>query len=177
MKRLFDNRFLKNKWVVPASALILTLCIGSFALAGTGSHDRYSFIPPSSSSTSSTQAAVASSSTTSVPAAQLPLVEETTPTSALSTADLQLQQAKENAILDLIREKMGADDQVAFDQLRSIAAQQQQALSEAEANLQTTKAQITALIDKYLGVPNGSSLSFVGEDSNAIFRLNAMLQK
>ena len=135
--------------MVPASALILTLCIGSFALASTSSHDSYSFIPPASSSTTTiTQAAVtSSSSTTSLPTLQDPTVypptrpDLTTPVTSVTSADVQLQQAKENAILDLIREKMSADDKTIFDQLRAIAGQQQVALSLAQADLQATKDQ------------------------------------
>jgi hypothetical protein len=170
MKGFFGNRFFHNKWVVPVSALILTLSIGSFALASTGEHKTYSFIPPSATSTTSvTQAAATTSSTlTAFPALQLETVT-TAAAAPLTAAELELQQAKENAILDLIGEKMTADDKVTFDELRVVATQQQLALGQAQAALQATKAQMTALIDKYLGVPNGISLGLAsGTTSSTI---------
>ena len=167
-------------------AIVLTLCIGSFALASTGTGDNYSLTPATASSTTAltqaavTQAAVtSSSSTTSLPALQLPTVD-TAPAAAVaaaSAADLQLQQAKENAILDLIGEKMTADDKTTFDQLRAIAAQEQVAVSQAQAALQTTKAQITALIDKYLGVSNGISVDLVTGSDTSVARTNSIPEK
>jgi|WetSurMetagenome_2_1015567.scaffolds.fasta_scaffold450105_1 hypothetical protein len=161
MKGFFGRRFFQNKWVVPLSAMILTLCIGSFALASTAKHDSYSFIPPGSTSTTATTQATAAAPTTSTTVLPgLPLQTLATGTvTTLSAADLELQQAKENAILGLIREKMTADDQATFDQLRAVAADQQATLLKAQADLEGTKTQINALIDKYLGVANGLDLA------------------
>lgn len=192
MKRTKMKRFLQNKWMVPVSALVLTLCIGSFALASTNPADPYSFVPTSSSSTTAVTRAVApsSSSTTSLPNLQYQTVSTTptTPTAlaapaaspadaaaaAAAAAELQLQQAKENAILDLIGEKMSADDKTIFDQLRATATDQQLALSRAQADLQATKDQITALIDKYLGMSDGLNLGLAGPTTSSTARVNSI---
>jgi outer membrane protein TolC len=162
MKHGFGKQLLQNKWVVPLSAMVLTLAIGSFALAGTGADDRYSFDLGSTSTSEVGQVSTTSTSfstTTSLPSLDWPTVETTAADAATAAADAQLQQAKEKAILDLIRDEMTAEDKVVFDQLRTVAAQQQQALGKAQADLQATKAQIMVLVDKYLGVPNRAGLT------------------
>jgi hypothetical protein len=179
MKRSSIKRFFQNKWVVPLSAMVLTLCIGSFAIAGTGSHDHdYSFIPPSSSTTVSLVLAAPSSptSTTLLTPSLAALVASPAATAQMTAEQLALEQAKENAILDLIREKMSPDDQAVFDQLRSVAAQQQQTLSQAQAALQSTKVEITALIDKYLGMGNDVSLALAAGSATTV-RINSIPEK
>jgi hypothetical protein len=162
MKRVFDKRMLQNKWVVPLSAMILTLCVGSFALASTAAHEsRYSFIPPADASTTSLTQPESTTTSTSLPTLPMQTAETANQAAPMTADELAIQQAKENAILDLIREKMTAEDQATFDQLRAVAAEQQAALSKAQSDLQATKAGISALIDKYLGVPNGVSVDLV----------------
>ena len=161
MKRISAKRLLNNNWVVPASVLILTLCIGSFALASTGSprDNRYSFLPTTSTSptTATTRAPAATTSSTTSPFLGYQTVATASPTDALTESQIALEQAKENAILDLIGEKMTPEDKVVFAQLRAIAGEQLLAVTRAQADLQATKAQISALIDKYLGMPDGLS--------------------
>jgi hypothetical protein len=173
MKRISGKRLLNNNWVVPASVLILTLCIGSFALAATGSSssDPYLFLPPTmtsatSATTATTQVRPAPTSSTASPFLGYQTVATTAPADAIAAAELALEQAKENAILDLIGEKMTPEDKVVFAQLRGIAAEQLLAVTRAQAELQATKAQITALIDKYLGMPDGLSAYTGGTTSS-----------
>lgn len=167
MKLSSIKRFLQNKWMVPISALILSLCIGSLAVAATSpqSGSGYSFPPYTSSSATTTTQQAASVSSTTLPGIGYQTTPITVYGAALSEAELAVEQAKENAILDLIREKMTAEDKVVFDQLRVIASQQQMAVSKAQTDLQSTKAQITALIDKYLGVLNGANVNLVNATS------------
>lgn len=176
MKRISAKRLLNNNWVVPASVLILTLCIGSFALAATGSSssDPYLFLPPTmtsatSATTATTQVRPAPTSSTASPFLGYQTVATTAPADAIAAAELALEQAKENAILDLIGEKMTPEDKVVFAQLRGIAAEQLLAVTRAQAELQATKAQITALIDKYLGMPDGVS-AFAGATTSSTTR-------
>lgn len=176
MKRISAKRLLNNNWVVPASVLILTLCIGSFALAATGSSssDPYLFLPPTmtsatSATTATTQVRPAPTSSTASPFLGYQTVATTAPADAIAAAELALEQAKENAILDLIGEKMTPEDKVVFAQLRGIAAEQLLAVTRAQAELQATKAQITALIDKYLGMPDGVS-AFAGATTSLTTR-------
>ncbi len=176
MKRISAKRLLNNNWVVPASVLILTLCIGSFALAATGSSssDPYLFLPPTmtsatSATTATTQVRPAPTSSTASPFLGYQTVATAAPADAIAAAELALEQAKENAILDLIGEKMTPEDKVVFAQLRGIAAEQLLAVTRAQAELQATKAQITALIDKYLGMPDGVS-AFAGATTSSTTR-------
>ena len=140
MKRISGKRLLNNNWVVPASVLILTLCIGSFALAATGSSssDPYSFLPPTMTSatlatTATTQVRPAPTSSTASPFLGYQTVATTAPADAIAAAELALEQAKENAILDLIGEKMTPEDKVVFVQLRAVAAEQRLAVTRAQA--------------------------------------------
>jgi hypothetical protein len=73
-------------------------------------------------------------------------------TDGLYPEDLAIQKAKEDAILNLLRERMTEADRVTFDYLRTLADQQQQALAQAEAELSDTTAKIRALVFKYLGI-------------------------
>jgi hypothetical protein len=157
-QRPTGKQLLQNKWVVPLCAVILTMAIGSFALAGVNGTDGYPMM-----STSTTLTAPAAYTATTVPALPFQVTDNgaagaTTPTT-LDAAALAAEQAKENAILDLIGEKMSPEDKSVFEQLRTIAASQHQALTQAQADLQATKAQLTALIDKYLGVSSAAGLN------------------
>ena len=163
MKRDFWRRTITARWTVPVAALLLTLCIGSVAFAMNDT---------SSSQTASTAAAVksaaatvasSSTSTTSGSTSAVVLAVRADASSATSTTvattattaedSLVLDQAKENAILDLIRQKMSASDQATLDKLRAAAAGEQTQVQQAQASLSVTTAQITALVDKYLGIP------------------------
>jgi len=164
MKRVFWRDFMKNKWVVPLAAITLTLAIGSISFAATGNGagelpvvttvtttTAGTPVTPSSTTTSTTAPTV-----TTLPAPillSLSLADTNTDAvEAQSPEDLAIQQAKENAILDLIREKMTEADRVAFDGLRSLAAQQQLIAAQAEAELSETTAKIRELVFKYLGI-------------------------
>ena len=77
----------------------------------------------------------------------------------------QNRQAKRDAELKLIRDKMSAADQATFDQLQATATQQRTALQQAEQNLKTTTDQLRSLIDKYMGTDSsgtGSSTTTPG---------------
>ena len=160
MKRLFQRRFFNRKWVVPVAALVLSLSVGSIAFATTGSGSSGSATAATVSSASvadpttttlpatPTTAAAPATSGTSVPGA----TTEISGGGALSSDQLAAEQAKENAILDLIREKMTSADQATFDQLRATATEDQTVLQQAQADLNDTTTKINALVDKYLGV-------------------------
>lgn len=171
MNRPSGRKILASKWVVPLSAMVLTLAIVSFALAGTAvdgggaTSSASSWSPaattPAPTTTSTMPAGLSfllngSSAATAYTAAGATGAAgaangAATADAAAASAALQLELAKENAILDLIREKMTVDDQLVFDRLRAVASQQQVALNQTQADLEATKAQISALIDKYLG--------------------------
>lgn len=167
MKRVFWQDLMKNKWVVPLAAITLTLAIGSISFAATGNSAgelpvvttvkiAAASVTPSSTTTSTTAATV-----TTLPAPILisPSLTNTSidTVDTQSPEDLALQQAKENAILDLLRERMTEADRVTFDQLRSLATEQQLAVAEAEAELSDTTAKIRALVFKYLGIATTTS--------------------
>jgi hypothetical protein len=122
-----------------------------------------------SATTATTQVRPAPTSSTASPFLGYQTVATASPTDAIAAAELALEQAKENAILDLIGEKMTPEDKVVFAQLRGIAAEQLLAVTRAQAELQATKAQITALIDKYLGMPDGVS-AFAGATTSSTTR-------
>ena len=165
MKRLFQRWFVKRKWVVPVAALLLSLSVGSIAFATTGSASGSSTAATTTSPTTvSTSAATTTPATTA--ATGTDLVAPATAAgsgSTLASDQLAAEQAKENAILDLIREKMTSADQATFDQLRTAAIEEQAALQQAQTNLNDTTTKINALVDKYLGVStsadSGSSTS------------------
>jgi hypothetical protein len=134
MKKTFWRPAVSRKWVVPIAALVFTLSIGSvaFAVGGTGADSAAALALRAHASLASTDAATATT---------------------LSEADaLALDQAKENAILDLIRQKMSPADQEILDELRASAGTQQLELQQAQAALDATTAQISELVDKYLGI-------------------------
>ena len=78
-------------------------------------------------------------------------------TEASAPAKLQNRQAKRDAELKAIRDKMSAADQATFDQLQATATQQRTALQQAEQNLKTTTDQLRALIEKYQGTNSSGS--------------------
>ena len=160
MKRLFQRRFFSRKWVVPVAALVLSLSVGSIAFATTGSGSGGSMTSATVSS-----ASVADPTTTTLPATPITAAASATSAAsvpgatteisgvgALSSDQLAAEQAKENAILDLIREKMTSADKATFDQLRATATEDQTVLQQAQADLNDTTTKINALVDKYLGV-------------------------
>ena len=164
MKRLFRRRFFGRKWVVPVAALLLSLSVGSIAFATTGSASGSSAAATTTSSTTVSNSATTTPATTA--AAGTGLVAPATATGSggtLASDQLAAEQAKENAILDLIREKMTSADQATFDQLRATATEEQTTLQQAQAELNDTTTKINALVDKYLGVStnadSGSSSS------------------
>ena len=175
MKRLFQRRFFNRKWVVPVAALVLSLSVGSIAFATTG--------PSSSGSATAatvSSASVADSTTTTLPAtpttAAAPAISGTSLTGAttdisggagLSSDQLAAEQAKENAILDLIREKMTSADQATFDQLRATATEDQTVLQQAQADLNDTTTKIDALVDKYLGVSTSTDTGSASTGANS----------
>jgi hypothetical protein len=154
MKQFFQRRVFRRKWVVPVAALVLTLSIGSIAFATSESTGAGS---PVSATVSTPTTATASAATAAAAAGPVDGGTVGSTGSSLSSDQSEAQQAKENAILDLIREKMTSTDQATFDRLRAVAVEQQAALQQAQADLNDTKAKITTLIDKYLGVPTGAS--------------------
>jgi len=172
MKRVFWQDLMKNKWVVPLAAITLTLAIGSISFAATGNSAgelpvvttvkiAAASVTPSSTTTSSTTTSTTAATVTTLPAPILisPSLTNTSidTVDTQSPEDLALQQAKENAILDLLRERMTEADRVTFDQLRSLATEQQLAVAEAEAELSDTTAKIRALVFKYLGIATTTS--------------------
>jgi len=175
MKRLFQRRFFNRKWAVPVAALVLSLSVGSIAFATTGSGSGGSV---TSSTVSS--ASVADPTTTTLPAAPTTAVApassgtrvpgattEISGGGVLSSDQLAAEQAKENAILDLIREKMTSADQATFDQLRATATEDQTVLQQAQADLNDTTTKINALVDKYLGVSTSTDSGSTGTDSGS----------
>ncbi len=151
MKRLFQQRFFNRKWVVPVAALVLTLSVGSIAFATTGTTSG-----GSTTSTTAKSATASDSATATIPAtATTEAATAATGTDLAGTAtesgsggmltadQLAAEQAKENAILDLLREKMTSADQVTFDQLRTAATEEQTALQQAQANLNDTMPRST----------------------------------
>ena len=79
---------------------------------------------------------------------------------------LAVAQAKENAILDLIREKMTSADQATFDQLRAAATEEQAALQQAQTDLSDTTAKIDLLVDTYLGISTSSTSTSTSDSTS-----------
>lgn len=161
MRRFFQSRFFKRKWVVPVAALVLTLSVGSIAFAATGS----TTMDASTSGVVSTATTVTVRATTD---ATLDLsggaVDQGS--AVLSSDQLAVAQAKENAILDLIREKMTSADQATFDQLRAAATEEQAALQQAQTDLSDTTAKIDLLVDTYLGISTSSTSTSTSDSTS-----------
>ena len=71
--------------------------------------------------------------------------------------DFQGGQARRDAILKLVRDKMSAADKATFDKLQKQETAQEQALQKAAEDLRNTNQQLRALVDKYLGVQSNTT--------------------
>ena len=150
---------------MPVAALVLTLSIGSvaFAMNGAAGSQTVAGAAAATTTTAATAAKDTATSTTRDTSAVVVAVRadaSTTTTTAPAPPALillALDQAKEDASLDLIRQKMTATDQATLDKLRATAATQQADVQQAQAALASTTAQITALIDTYLGISTTTS--------------------
>ncbi|MFH0915822.1 MAG: hypothetical protein V1912_05175 [bacterium] len=179
------RRLLKRKWLIPVAALILTLTISAVAWAATGANPTDSTTSPSANTPSTTVAAAPQPSGENDlrgPCGRgdrfgqrAPLTEEQK--QALQK-EQQDRQAKRDAALKLIRDKMSAADQAAFDQLQATATEQRAALQQAQQNLKTTTDQLRALVQEYGGVDlsgrsssttpgSGASTPSTGDDTPA----------
>jgi hypothetical protein len=153
---------LSHKWAVPVGALALVLAIGAGAWATTGGTGDAGGTSVSSTiqRTTATSAAPATTQEATTGVSDLAALfglsltrDTTSDTSAAALAAqqaLELQQARQKALLTLVRDSMSAADQKTFDQLWAAEQTKADALEEAEAALQGARQQLQDLVDKYL---------------------------
>jgi len=146
------RELLRRKWLIPIAALVLTLSIGAAAWAETGSSSTDSATAPSTNTPSTTAPSTTQPSETNGfggPCGRGDRFGGEAPLTEAQRQALQQQQqdrqAKRNAALKLIRDKMSQADQATFDQLQATATQQRSAL-------QQTMDQFRALVQKYGGM-------------------------
>ena len=176
MNKEFLRRLGSAKWVVPVAVLILTLSIGSIAFAVTGSTDTKQDTGAAVAAGAGAGASgnvAATTTTVTTPALVLAVQASASATGSAAGATagtavgaasqdaLAIDQIKENAILDLLRQKMAPADQATLDQLRAQAAGEQTQLLQIQASLDATTAQITDLVNKYLGITTTTTAAVV----------------
>jgi hypothetical protein len=136
------GRWLRHRWVIVGAAFVLVLAIGAVSWAATGS-----------------------SSTTTPPASGQPgpgpgfgmggrgFGHGKDGAQGMDQGQFKQQrQARLDAVLKLVREKMSPADQAKLDQLLAQEKTQQAALQKARQDLKQTTTDLRSLVDKYLGV-------------------------
>ncbi len=143
------GRWTRHRWVIVAAALTLVLTVGAVSWAATGS---------------------TTPTTPGNPSQQGPayghgfgmMGREVGPRGGGmgpgmrgfdgANGALQGRQARSDAILKLVRDKMSATDKATFDKLQQQQTTQREAVQKAADALRQTNEQLRSLVDKYLGV-------------------------
>ncbi|OPZ79851.1 MAG: hypothetical protein BWY79_00182 [Actinobacteria bacterium ADurb.Bin444] len=167
MKR-FSNKWLSKRLLVPIGALILTVAIGAYAFAATGTAGSRA----TTEGTASSQSGAVSPDKDRCGPDGVPrgscgpgsrfgthhgpgiggmgggLTDEQ---KAALQERRQEREARMQVFLDELRAKMSPEDQAIFDGLRNTAQQQRAAVETAREQLHDTMGRLRALIDKYRG--------------------------
>ncbi|MCZ7662429.1 MAG: hypothetical protein M5U22_05595 [Thermoleophilia bacterium] len=164
------NRWLHHKWTVGVAALVLVLAFGAVAWAQTGDD--------TSADTSALPAigfmeglgfgpgGHGGRGGLGGPFGGLELTDEQKAQLEQQRADRQAaMEERRDAFLQLVREKMTADDQQKLDELTSTAKDQQEALQAAREALQSTASQLRELVGKYFP---GTSTDTTGTTATSV---------
>ena len=134
----------KRKWLLLVLALVVFLSVGAVAWAAGSNDDQAETGDQQIAATAKVFAAAGKPG----PLSRDALKEER-----------QNWAERRKAMLQLVREKMTAEDQALYDQLAETAEQQREALREAREALKSTLEELRDLTDKYLdvgAVPTGA---------------------
>jgi hypothetical protein len=155
------RQFLQHKWVIGAGALVLVVALGAIAWAA-----------PSSTTTTPTvapQQGAGSGGMGFGPFGGRGMMRHGKGGPGAAADPQQFQQdkqqrqadmqARRDAFLKLIRDKMTPEDQKKLDSLSATATQQRDALEAARQSLAKTTSDLRTLVDKYFpeGTSTGSS--------------------
>ena len=165
--------FFRHKWVIPIAALVLTVSLGAVAFAAGGAPEAADCSGVCAGEESCVGAAL--------------LINDEAQLRGLSAgaqgamgvkrwmqggpgrpelseeqkAELekrrQEMESRRQAMLDLVKEKMSAEDQAELARLQSTVEEQQEALKKAREELSSTMKEMRDLINKYLDVAGSST--------------------
>ncbi len=146
------KRIWKHKWVVGGVALVIFLSIGTAAWAATGN---------GGSNPAATGVASANASAARVVAAANGQNSGTDSALGARRAALKERAAqfgkRQQALLNLVRDKMAPADQAKYDQLVQQIKAQKTALQKARTDLQSSVKDLRSLTQKYLSAGAGSA--------------------
>ena len=147
------KRMWKHKWVVGGVALVIFLSIGTAAWAATGGGNGNGAVT-GVAQTNVCAATIAATATGQTSGSD---------TSALGTRRAAMKERmaqlgkRQQALLDLLRDKMSAADQAKYDQLVQQAKDQRTALQKARTDLTSTMKDLRALTQKYIDAQTGTT--------------------
>jgi hypothetical protein len=153
------RQFLKHKWVIGAGALVLVVALAAVAWAATDS----STTPTTAGVTPPTGPAAGGPGLGDMGGGGMMRPGRGGPGAAANSQQFQQNkaqrqanmQARQDAFLKLIRDKMSSGDKTKLDDLTATAKTQRDALDAARTSLMQTTSDLRALVDKYF--PGGTT--------------------
>jgi hypothetical protein len=144
------KRMWRHKWVVVGVSLVIFLSLGTVAWAATGNG-----ADPSSAGATAADNGVCIGLATGQANGDTAAAIDTMRTRMKERRDQFIQ--RQEALLNLLRDKMSTADQATYDKLVQQAKDQRAALEKARTDLQTTMKDLRDLTQKYIGTESGAT--------------------